>query len=188
MTTLEWMQYWGNSHDGAQRFAEEQPTEPFCDYRDKPLDTELFFAFLPEFQDSPVYPLNFLSAAAKEAGMYVQPTWCRELDGEERLYAYFLIVAHIAVLNKRQQTGLVGTATPGSGVTAGMDTMPGVMTSASVGGVSVTKTGITQPKNFWEEWFYQTPYGRKYLTLMEQAAGAGLYYEGEENIGFLLRE
>lgn len=185
---LDWMQFWGNSHDGAQHFAETQPCLPFSDYMDAPFDFELFFSFFPEFKDSPTYSLSFISAAAKEAAMYIKPTWCRELDGNDRLYAYFLIVSHIIVLNKRQQAGLVGTATPGSGVTAAMDTMPGVMTSASVGGVSVSKTGITNPKNFWEEWFYQTPYGRKYLTFMEQAVGAGLYYEGEENIGFLLRE
>lgn len=188
MTTMEWMQYWGNSHDGAQSFAEERPTTPFSDYRDKPFDFEVFYAFFPEFNGSETYPETFLSAVAKEAAMFVKPTWCRELDGDDRLYAYMLVVAHIAVLNKRQQVGLVGTATPGAGASAGMDTMPGVMTSASVGGVSVSKTGTMQPKSHWEAWFYQTPYGRTYLAFMEQESGPGLYYEGEDNIGFLLRD
>ena len=180
---------------GAECFALGEDEGVFSDYVDRPLDFEMFFSFFPEFNpegvaedETAVYDLAFLSAAAKEAAVFCRPTNCRELDGPDKIYAFYLNVAHLAVLNKRQQTGLTGTATPGSGVTAGMDTMPGVMTSASVGGVSVTKTGITQPKNFWEEWYYQTPYGRKFLAFLEGKVAAGFYYEGEENIGMLLRE
>lgn len=185
-----------NRHPGREEFKERCGEGPFSDYKDMAFDFDKFFAFFPEFNpdeavesgSTPHYSQSFISGAAKQAAMFVKPSWCRELDGDDRLYAYFLTVAHMCVLMKQQQSGLVGTATPGFGATASMDTMPGVMTSASVGGVSVSKTGQFNPRNFWEAWYYQTPYGRTLLTFLEQQVAAGFIYEGEENIANCLRD
>lgn len=191
--------YWGvgyNDHPGHEHFKENRPCKPFSDYVDSPFDFDLFFSFFPEFNpeeaeeagEKPTYTRSFISAAAKQAGMFIKPTWCRELDGHDRVYAYLLTVAHVCVLLKQQQSGLVGTATPGHGATAMMDTMPGVMTSASVGGVSVSKSGLYNPRNMWESWYYQTPYGRTLLVFLEQQVAAGFMYQGEENIADCLRD
>lgn len=185
-----------NLHPGHKHFKERKGEGPFSDYKDKPFDYDTFFAFFPEFDpsdaedsgDRPQYTRSFIAGAAKQAAMFVKPTWCRELDGDDRLYAYFLTVAHMCVLIKQQQSGLVGTATPGFGSTAMMDTMPGVMTSASVGGVSVSKTGLFNPRNWWEFWYNQTPYGRTLMVFLEQQVAAGFIYEGEENIANCLRD
>ena len=186
---------WG-VHPGAERFATDRDDKPFSDYKDKPFDFELYFSFFPEFNpetarengETPQYTEAFISGAAKQAAMFVRDTSCRELDGDDRLYAYLLTVAHMCVLIKQQQSGLIGTATPGFGATASMDTMPGVMTSASVGGVSVSKTGQFQPRGFWEAFWYQTPYGRTMLAFLEQCAAAPILYEGEENVAECLRD
>lgn len=181
------LKFWGEK-PGAEEFKEAPGEGPFSDYRDAPFPFDEFYSFFPEFQDSPSWTEAFMSGVAKQAAMFIKPSWCRELDGPDRKYAYFLMVAHMAVLTKQQQVGLVGTATPGYGATAGMDTMPGVMTSASVGGVSVSKTGIMQPRNMYESYFYQTPYGRTFLVFMQQQVAAGMIYSGEENIANCLRD
>ena len=102
------------NRSGAECFAEKPGEGPASDYRDRAFDFGLFFSFFPEFDPSaamgagevPQYSLAFISAAAKEAGMYVKPTWCRELDGHDREYVYYLTVAHVCVLNKQAQSGL----------------------------------------------------------------------------------
>ncbi len=179
--------------DGRQSFKEKQDAPPFSDYVDRPFDFDLFYSFFPEFMppedgSTPTYSQSFLSAAAKQAAMFVRVSNCRELDGPDRLYAFNLCVAHMAVLLKRRQSALPGTSVqPTSAATGNMDAGPGVVTSASVGGVSVSKGQMMQPRNHWEEWYYQTPYGRDFLAFLSQKTAAGFYYEGEENIAFLLR-
>lgn len=172
---------------GAESFVEQQPCKPFSDYQDLPFDFDIFYSFFPEFKGAADYPPSAIAAAAKQARMFVKPTWCRELDGPDRLYVLNLATAHVAFLNKKEQAGLRGGATPGTGAFAGSDSGPGVVTSASVGGVSVTKTQLAQIKGFWEEWFYQTPYGRRMMVFLESCAPAGLYYEGGENPADWLR-
>ena len=176
-----------NLRPGADSFKETQPTAPFSDYRDLPFRFDVFYSIFPEFKGAADYPETLIAAAAKEARMYIRPSWCRELDGPDREYALNLATAHCAVLAKKRQAGLRGSATPGTGNFAGADAGPGVVTSASVGGVSVTKTQLAQVKNFWEEWFYQTAYGRQLLVFLSQSAPAGLYYEGGENPASWLR-
>ena len=172
---------------GAQSFVEQQPCKPFSDYRDLPFDFEVFYSLFPQFKNSEDYPVPFIAAAAKQARMFVKPTWCRELDGPDRDYVLNLATAHIAVLTKQQQASLRGGTTPGMGAFAGADSGPGVVTSASVGGVSVTKTQLAQVKGFWEEWFYSTPYGRQMMVFLESCAPAGIYLEGGENPANWLR-
>lgn len=179
--------FWGEK-PGAESFKERPGEGPFTDYRDAPFPFDEFFEFFSEFKDSPSWTMPFMSGVAKQAAMFIKPSWCRELDGADRKYAYFLVVAHMAVLTKQQQMGLPGTSAQGTSATIGMDTMPGVMTSASVGGVSVSKTGIVQPRSQWQAYWYQTPYGRTFLAFMQQQVAAGLIYSGEENIADCLRD
>lgn len=189
MGALNWNDGYNSwSHrPGAQSFVEQQPCKPFSDYRDLPFDFEIFYSLFPEFKGSEDYPVPFIAAAAKQARMFVKPTWCRELDGPDRDYVLNLATAHIAVLLKKQQASLRGGTTPGVGAFAGADSGPGVVTSASVGGVSVTKTQLAQVKGFWEEWFYQTPYGRQMMVFLESCVAGGLYYEGGDNPANWLR-
>lgn len=176
-----------NLRPGAEKFTEDQPCKPFSDYKDIPFRLDIFYSYFPEFKGAEQYPPSFVAAAAKQAGHMLKPTWCRELDGPDRAYAFNLVVAHVTVLMKKQQGGLAGGSTPGTGVFTGVDSGPGVVTSASVGGVSVSKTQIAQVKNFWEEYFYQTPYGRTLLMILENSAPVGFYYEGGENPASWLR-
>lgn len=176
-----------NHRPGSEEFLEKKPTVPFSDYRDVPFAFDAFYAFFPEFEGAEAYPQAFIAAAAKQARMFVRLSWCRELDGPDREYALALTVAHMAVVIKQRQASLLGSATPGQGAFSGMDGGPGVVTSASVGGVSVSKGMMVQPKNNWEEFFYQTPYGRTLMAFLGQCAPAGLFYEGGDNIASYLR-
>ena len=176
-----------NRRPGNDHFMEERPCAPFSDVRDAPFNFDEFYSLFPEFKGSEDYSQALVAAAAKQARFFVKPSWCRELDGPERDYVYNLAVAHIACLLKKQQAGLNGSAIPGTGNFAGADAGPGVVTSASVGGVSVTKTQLSQIKSMWQEWFYQTPYGRTMMVLLEQCASTGFYYEGGENPASWLR-
>lgn len=176
-----------NLRPGNEHFMEDRPCVPFSDVKDAPFNFDAFYALFPEFKKAVDYPQAMIAAAAKQARMFVKPSWCRELDGPEREYVYHLATAHLTVLLKKQQAGLNGSALPGTGNFAGADSGPGVVTSASVGGVSVTKTQLAQVRNFWEEWFYQTPYGRTMMVFLEQCACAGFYYEGGENPASWLR-
>lgn len=189
--SVVWHNIW-DEDDGREKFMEDRPCLSFTDYVDRPFDFDLFYSFFPEFappddDTKPQYSTAFISGAAKQAAMFVKPSWCRELDGHDRTYAYLLTVAHMAVLIKQQQVSLAGTSTPGYGATASLDSMPGVITSASVGGVSLSKTGQFQPRSFWEAWYNQTPYGRTLLSFLEQKTAAGIIYEGGENIADCLR-
>ena len=181
-----WNNLW-NERPGSQKFLEDGKSPPFSDYKDLPFRFDIFFSFFPEFEKSEAYPVAFIAAAAKQARMFIRPSWCRELDGPDRDYALCLCVAHMAVLLKRQQAALNGSSVPGTGTFSGSDAGPGVVTSASVGGVSVSKGGMSQPRDFWEEFFYQTPYGRTLLAFLNQCVAAGFYYEGQENIAAYLR-
>lgn len=183
----DWWSDFGDPNPGRMRFLEKQPTKPFSDYKDRPFPFDIFYSYFPEFENSPDYPATFIASAAKEARMFVRNSWCRELDGPDRLYALNLIVAHFSVLNKTRQTTLKGSATPGTGVFSGGDNGPGIVTSASVGGVNVSKGMMLQPKSYWEEFFYSTPYGRSFLAFMHQQTAGGLYYEGGDNFRAFLR-
>lgn len=189
---VNWTNDW--SRPGREKFKTDNTKKPFTDYEDRPFDFDAFFGFFPEFnpatstENPPPYTLAFLGAVAKRAGMFIKPSWCRELDGEDRKYAFFLMVAHMSVLAKSGQTTLPGTSTPGGVSTSGMTSGPGVVVSSSVGGVSISKGQMAPIKRFWEEWYYQTPYGREYLTFLEQQVAAGIMYEGEENIADCLRD
>lgn len=176
-----------NLRPGAQSFVEKQPCKPFSDYRDLPFSFQKFYALFPEFEGAEDYPQTLIASAAKQARFFVKPTWCRELDGPDRDYVLNLATAHFTVLLKKQQASLRGGSTPGMGAFAGADSGPGVVTSASVGGVSVTKTQLAQVKGYWEEFFYSTPYGRQMMVFLESCVAGGLYYEGAENPASWLR-
>lgn len=183
-----WGEFWG-AHPGAEKFALKPWEGPFSDYEEKELDYVKFCRYFPEFKNSEVYDEEFIRAAALHALHFCKPTGCRELDGPDRLYSYFLCVAHMAILLKQQQDAMVDPTggAAGSGVSAAQ-LGPGVVTSATVGSVSISKTGNVQPNGHWEAWYYQTPYGRQLLAFLEEHVAAGLLYEGGENIADCLRD
>lgn len=178
-------EFWGQ-HPGAERFTLKPWEGPFSDFAEKDLDFELFCRYFPEFKDSEEFSEEFVRSAALHAAHFCKPTACRELDGRDRLYSYFLCVAHMASLLKQQQEAM-GEPSGGSGF-SGASLGPGVITSATVGSVSISKTGNIQPQGHWEAWYYQTPYGRQLLAFLESHVAAGLIYQGEENIANCLRD
>lgn len=182
---------WGD-HPGAEHLMTDNTKPPFTDYVEPAFDIEEFYSFFPEFkpkegEESPTYTAEFVESMAKQAGFYIKPSWCRELDGPDRHFAYLLTVAHFAMLTKSETSKDAQSPVSGFSGVSGADAMPGFITSASVGGVSVSKNAVYQPKSAWEAFYYRTPYGRKFLMLLDNAVAAGLYYNGEENIANCLR-
>lgn len=182
---------WGY-HPGEEHFETDNRKPPYSDYKEPSFDIEEFYSLFPEFKPkdedpNPPYTREFVESMAKQTAFFVKPTWCRELDGPDRHFAFLLTVAHISTLTKAELAKGAQGQPAGFGGASMMDSMPGFIASASVGGVSISKSSIYQPKSGWESWYYQTPYGRRFLVLLEQAAPCGLFYQGEENIADCLR-
>lgn len=128
------------------------PYEHFCNY---------FPQFDPA-KDEANTP-EFVAACGERATMYVsglgQSVW---LHGRRRIYAVCLLAAHILFLAKKEQSG----ADKGGSGLGGADAV-GPVTSASVGGVSVSmQTPTTSGDGAFEWWLNKTPFGQEFLALI----------------------
>lgn len=127
------------------------PYEHFCDYFPQ-FDPAKNEANTPEF----------VAACGERAMMYVsgmrQSVW---LNGRRRVYAVCLLAAHILFLSNKEKSG---AGQGGSGL-GGADAI-GPVTSASVGGVSVSmQTPPSSSDGAFEWWLNKTPYGQEFLAL-----------------------
>lgn len=119
-----------------------------------------FRALFPAFASTVTYPLQTLSLYWGVATSYISkyPQWCEGVTIEQQTLMLNQMTAHVTQLNTLAATGQQG----------------GIVTSASVGAVSVT----TQPPpevNQWQWWLNQTPYGQMLLALMEVLTVGGFY-------------
>lgn len=167
---------------------ETKPPRKVSRYRDDPVDVEKFKAWFPEFADDDKWPRALVEGSAKRARFYI-PIWsqCDYLDGEDREYARGLLTAHIMITAKQNQAAMnqpgLGTGVPGAGGIAGgsMTTLPGtgIVTSATIGSVSYSKT-LPQSKDAYEFWLNQTPYGIELQGFLANHIAVGVMAQGDD--------
>jgi Protein of unknown function (DUF4054) len=138
---------------------------------------ENFRLMFPAFADETTWPEALLQTYWDLGGEFISTTDspCHGLNGASLQYARDLMCAHIATLM---------AVPPEDASGAGGATGGGVVSSASIGAVSVS---MMQPpaKGMWDFWFAQTPYGQQLLALLAIKGVGGLYIGGlPERLGF----
>lgn len=118
----------------------------------------------PIFSDTTKYPDTVVQTMLDTAIIYIpnQTTCCKdEATVKEMIY---LMTAHLLAQNTSNSSG------------------SGVVQSASVGGVSVTK--MAPPvKNMFSYWLAGTPYGQQLLAMLKMQSTIGIYIGGnKENV------
>ena len=172
---------------------ETKPPRKVTAFKDAPVETDVFLSIFPEFgANKELYSRALIEACAKRAWFYCcRFSQCDQLDGDDRLYARYLMTAHLIVLLTRQRavtenknntvTGLpTGVQMVGMKTSAtGQMGTTGMVTSASIGGESVSLT-LPQSQNAWEFWLNQTMYGVEYQAFMSSHVPVGIYSEGDD--------
>ncbi len=131
-----------------------------------------FRLLFPAFADTTVWPEPLLSGYWAMATEFISTADCpcRILRGGSLQLALDLMAAQIATLMNPNGNDPAGG---GSGAATGS----GIVTSASIGAVSVS---VAQPptKDMWEYWLGQTPYGQQLLALLKMKGVGGFYVGG----------
>ena len=160
-------------------------------YRDAPVETDKFLSLFPEFDNSEVYSRALVEGCVKRAWFYCcRFSQCDQLDGDDRYYAQCLMSAHIIMLTIRVRGAAAGSGSGGTvpgfppgvkmiGSSSSISGQIGIVTSASIGGESVSLT-LPQSQSAWEFWLNQTPYGIEYQAFMSSHAPVGIYSEGDD--------
>ena len=172
---------WTNAYFGTtEKSFETNRRPPVCGVTDEEFPYDEFISMFPELGDSDKFSLEMLATAYKKSVYFVPNQCCDYLDGRERLYARFLMSAHITILDKQLSTeigknpdGLPYRSGQSIGITNGM------VASASVGGVNVSMQ-LPQSASAWEYWLNQTKYGQQYLAYMSSKTPAGIYFGGDD--------
>lgn len=175
------------------RSFETYPPRKVTAYRDSPFDTDVFLSIFPEFGENKLFDRAMMEGCGKRAWFYCcKFSQCDQLDGDDRFYAQCLMTAHILVLLARQRA-VVGGPQPGDipGLPPGVQMVggrtsatgqmgtTGIVTSASIGGESVSLT-LPQSQSAWEFWLNQTMYGIEYQAFMSSHVPVGIYSEGDD--------
>lgn len=116
----------------------------------------------PAFASETTFSDATLTGYFNSASCYVSTTDYGCLNSDCRERALLLMTAHLCLLSQQNTKGQV----------------TGVVTSASVGGVSVSLTPPPFGSNQWSWWLSSTPYGQEFQALLRQAAIGGLYIGG----------
>ena len=175
------------------RSFETYPPRKVTSFRDAAVDTDTFLSIFPEFGVNEIFTRALIEGCAKRAWFYCcRFSQCDQLDGDDRIYAQCLMTAHLIVLIARQRAVYGGTNTttipglpPGTQMVGGKVSATGqmgttgIVTSASIGGESVSLT-LPQSANAWEFWLNQTMYGVEYQAFMSSHVPVGIYSEGDD--------
>ncbi|MCQ2299919.1 MAG: DUF4054 domain-containing protein [Bacteroidales bacterium] len=150
---------------------------------DEMFDVDVFCSWFPEFDNRSTYSAKFLTAAAKQARMWISREECAHLQGEERMYAYYLMIGHLIIMTKKEQNASdPSNMQPGMGMSSQSGAVggSGLLQSASVGGVSVSLQVPQYFKGAWDWWLGQTPYGQKLLAFLESRVPVAIYGYGDD--------
>ena len=129
----------------------------------------LFRQQFPAFASETTYPDATLQVYFTTGSCFVSTQDYGCLSGDCRVLALNAMTAHLCRLNEMIVAG----------------NQPGVVTSSSVGSVSVSLTPPPFGTSEWSYWLNQTPYGQQVQVLLEQSAVGGLYVGGScERQGF----
>ena len=130
-----------------------------------------FIARFPEFGNEETYKRSSVQSAGQRAMVHIGPhVDGMPLEGNERMYALFLMSAHILYLDSMSGTG--------GGDSGGIDpAVSGIPFKASIGTVTVE---TTKPNSFtqddWMYWLGKTKYGQELLALLSVYT-PGVYLE-----------
>jgi hypothetical protein len=128
------------------------PYEHFCNY---------FPQYNPEKNTG--ITAEFVVSCGLRAMMYLSEWPSAWLNGARREYALCLLAAHIIYLTNKE----AGEATSKGGNGIGGVVGVGPVTSASVGGVSVSMmTPTTSSDGAFEWWLNKSPYGQEFLAIV----------------------
>ena len=122
----------------------------------------VFRTQFPAFVSEATFPDVVLMGYFNSATCYLSTTDYGCLNGDCRERGLLLLTAHICVLTRQAEKGQT----------------TGVLTSASVGGVSVSISPSPFGSNNWAWWLSTTAYGQELLALLRQSASGGLYIGG----------
>ena len=132
-------------------------------------DVALFRVQFPEFADAAAYPDAVLEACFMTAECFVLNESNPCLSDACLLLVLHALTAHICKLNDLNTNG--GAV--------------GIVTSASVGSVSVTAAEYPFGSDAWKYWMGLTVYGQQAMAILSGAAAGGLYFGGSpERSGF----
>lgn len=129
------------------------------------MDIAQFRLKFPYFSDETFWPDDLILAQVDTAQCYLNVCECKCSD-----LALMLMIAHLLMING-------STMVPGVG---GI----GVVTSASVGGVSVGLTVQSATKSSVSAWLGKTPYGEQLLALIRACSGVSYIGGSPERRGF----
>ncbi len=125
-------------------------------------DVAQFRLDFPAFADSTAFPDATLQGYFNSASCYISTSDFGCLNGDCRVMALYLMTAHLCQISQLAISGKTS----------------GLVTSSSVGSVSV---GLTPPpfgSSQWSWWLNTTPYGQQLQALLSQASIGGLYICG----------
>lgn len=138
---------------------------------DATFDTAGFSKAFPAFANPLMYPDDAILAASELAGCYIDVanSWYNCAKCQNLIWQ--LITAHLLVINGT--AGMPGVA------------YSGLLTSATVGSVSVGFQANTVTQNGLTTWLGKTPYGEQLLALFARLTTGGIYVGGSpERRGF----
>lgn len=140
-------------------------------------DPVSFRLLFPAFADESVWPDAQLAAYWQISRDYIgvpdSPAYA--LNGATLQFALNCMTAHLATMLAAEATD--GTGDPAQGGAALSGGGGGILTSASIGAVSVSS--LPPPvKGMWDWWLAQTPYGQQLLALLDLLAVGGFYIGG----------
>ena len=129
--------------------------------------TDDFLAEFPEFGDATVFPLQTVTIAGRSAMRFITHSVDGfPLVGSDRVYALFLLTAHILTLAKNASDSIAAGATPSGGL----------VVKSTVGSVTVEmQKPNTYTQTEWEYWLNQTTYGQQLQAYLSVAAPAGMF-------------
>lgn len=128
------------------------------------LDLTVFRALFPQFANVTTFPDAAIQMQFDMATGYVSADTYGDMAASARTNALYLMTAHLLALGVIIATG-------------NYTGQPGIVTSSSVGDVSVS----LQPppvRGQWRYWFNLTPYGAQLIALLEAQSVGGFFVGG----------
>lgn len=129
---------------------------------------EVFLAEFPEFNNATTYTQAMIARCGKAASKYITQWECGFplSDPDDRMYALFLMAAHILSLRKAAQDEVAGGNTPAGGR----------VRKATVGAVTIeTDSPNSYTSDDYIYWLSQTTYGQELLAYLNNAAPCGVF-------------
>ena len=125
-----------------------------------------FYKEYPEFNKDEYK--NICPFAFRQTKNFISVKNCYRLKDEQRKAAIYLMTAHLSVLTLKNQSGAAGAGGAGAGI----------VTSASVGEVSVSYQQIPTNNDMFDFWLATTPYGQELLALLDMLSSVPFYIGG----------